>query len=89
MPTPSSPLQVSLPPRQARYVRDLVNEGRFPSADDVVLSGLQLLEEREARLRDLRQFMEDGRESGEPRAVDLDDLLVRAREEHTRRRSER
>ena len=58
-------MNVSLTPDLERFTRTLVEGGRYNSASEVVRSGLRLLEEREARLADLRRLVEEGSASGD------------------------
>ena len=53
-------MNVSLTPDLERFTRTLVEGGRYNSASEVVRSGLRLLEEREARLADLRRLIGEG-----------------------------
>ena len=46
------------------FVSDMVADGRFGSASEVVRAGLRLLEEREAKLAALRAAISKGIESG-------------------------
>lgn len=59
-------MNVSLTPDLERFTRALVDGGRYNSASEVVRSGLRLLEEREARVADLRRLVAEGLESGPP-----------------------
>jgi antitoxin ParD1/3/4 len=47
-------MNVALKPELQRFVEDLVKAGRFPSPDDVVQAGLQLLQDRQGDLADIR-----------------------------------
>ena len=55
-------------------IEGLVESGRYKTADDVVQSGLHLLEqqeqEREANLAALREAIQEGYDSGPPIEVD-------------------
>lgn len=61
---------ISLGDHFADFVENQVESGRFSSASEVVRAGLRLLEEREAALRDLRQAILEGEQSGPARALD-------------------
>jgi len=60
--------------------------GRYRSASDVVRSALRLLEDRETRLRALRQALDAGERSGESTPFDFDEFVARKRAEQPRRR---
>ena len=47
-------MNVSIGERWESFVDATLREGRYASASEVVREGLRLVEEREARLRDLR-----------------------------------
>mgnify|MGYP002640674414 CR=1 FL=1 len=73
-------MNVSLSPQLDAYVRDLVQEGDYRSASEVVREGLRLLKEkqtREAETRRLRGLMEEALESGP--AVPFDGDRIRER----------
>lgn len=53
-----------------------VGSGRYGSASEVVRASLRLLEEREARLADLRAEIDRGDASGWNENVDLDELFA-------------
>lgn len=46
--------RISLDEHWAKFVEDAVEDGRFRSAEDVVTAGLRLMEERDGRLRALK-----------------------------------
>ena len=56
-------MNVSLSPELEKLVKEKVESGKYPTADDVVREGLQLLKERdeefEALRRDIREGFED------------------------------
>jgi antitoxin ParD1/3/4 len=51
-------MDVSIDARWEGFVRSAVDSGRFASAGDVVREGLRLVEERETKLRALRETVE-------------------------------
>ena len=68
---------VALGDHFAHFVEALVAEGRYSSASEVVRTGLRLLEEREAKLRLLREAIRDGLESGPGTPFDVETFLAR------------
>ena len=66
---------VSLGDHFAEFIDEQVARGRFSSASDVVRAGLQLLEEREARLLALQAALVEGERSGEAEPFDFDGFL--------------
>jgi antitoxin ParD1/3/4 len=58
----------SLNPHFEAFIRELVDSGRYESADEVIRNGLRLLEdrerEREVKIEELRRLSEEGRLSG-------------------------
>ena len=61
------------------FVKTLVNSGRYSTASEVMRDGLRLLEEQEdlqqAKIRALRELVQEGRESGV--SLSADDVLNR------------
>lgn len=51
-------MNVSIGKRWEAFVEGVVQDGRYGSASEVVREGLRLVEEREARLKALRQTIE-------------------------------
>lgn len=51
-------MNVSIGPRWEEFVDGVVRDGRYGSASEVVREGLRLVEEREAKLKALRQTIE-------------------------------
>ncbi len=51
-------MNVSVGSRWEEFIEAIVKEGRYGSASEVVREGLRLVEEREARLRDLRSTID-------------------------------
>jgi antitoxin ParD1/3/4 len=64
------------------FLAKQVRSGRYGSASEVVRAGLRLLEEREARLADLRAEIDKGEQSGEAQEIDFDAFLARKHQEH-------
>lgn len=69
----------SLDERYKAFIEEEVASGRYGSASDVVRSALRLLEDRETRLRALRQALIAGEQSGESTPFDFDEFVARQR----------
>jgi len=61
------------------FVESKVAEGRYASASEVVRAGLRLLEEREAKVKALRDALIEGEESGMLRSFDFEKFLAQQR----------
>ena len=55
-------MSLSLAPETEKLISAQLASGRYQSADELILAGLQLLDERERRLEQLRQQIEVGAE---------------------------
>jgi antitoxin ParD1/3/4 len=66
------------------FIEQEVASGRYRSASDVVRTALRLLEDRETRLRALRQSLIAGERSGESTSFDFDEFVSRKRAEELR-----
>ena len=75
-------MNVSIGDRWERFVEAVVKGGRYGSASEVVREGLRLVEEREAKLRALKETLDRSiAEGGEVSDAELDEALaVRAAE---------
>ena len=51
-------MNVSVGPRWEEFIDDLVKTGRYASAAEVMHEGLRLVQEREAKLKTLRETIE-------------------------------
>ena len=73
---------VSLTPELEEYINSKVKSGDYRSASEVVRDGLRLLKEKdnlqEAKLRALREAVQQGIESGESTSLDMDETLQKA-----------
>jgi antitoxin ParD1/3/4 len=57
-------MNVSIGERWEKFIENAVREGRYGSASEVVREGLRLVEEREAKLKALREEINAAIESG-------------------------
>jgi antitoxin ParD1/3/4 len=55
-------MSLSLTPETEKRIAEQLKSGRYQSADEVILAGLELLDKREQRLAELRQQIEIGAE---------------------------
>ncbi len=78
-------MNVSLTPELEQYVQEKVSSGLYYSASEVIREGLRLLKEREQlqqiRLRELRQEIQAGLDSGEPTPLDMQAIKAKARQQ--------
>jgi antitoxin ParD1/3/4 len=51
-------MNVSVGPRWENFVEEVVKDGRYGSVSEVVREGLRLVEEREAKLKTLRETIQ-------------------------------
>ena len=61
------------------FIDQQVASGRYASASEVIREGLRLLENREAKLADLRKAIQEGEDSGPAREWTRDELLADVR----------
>lgn len=73
-------MNVSLSPHFDDFVKEQVTSGRYHSASEVVRDALRLLEEREARVAELRHALQRGLGSGESKPLDAEAIKHRGRE---------
>ncbi|WP_010217870.1 type II toxin-antitoxin system ParD family antitoxin [Sphingomonas sp. PAMC 26621] len=57
-------MNVSIGPRWESFIESIVAEGRYASADAVMREGLRLVEEREQKMKALRETIENAIERG-------------------------
>lgn len=68
----------------AAFVEDQVTAGRYGNASEVIRAGLRLLEEREAKLKALRQAIDEGLQSGPAEPFDVDAFIAEKARERKR-----
>jgi antitoxin ParD1/3/4 len=75
-------MNVSIDARWEKFIEEAVQDGRYGSASDVVLEGLRLVQEREAKLSALRETLQRSFErGGDVSEEELDASLEAAAEE--------
>ncbi|KZS65726.1 type II toxin-antitoxin system ParD family antitoxin [Mycobacterium pseudokansasii] len=74
----------SLDEHFSAFIEEEIASGRYRSASDVVRTALRLLEDRETRLRALRQALIAGEQSGKSTQFDFDDFVARKQAEKPR-----
>lgn len=57
------------------FVKSRITEGRYKNASEVIRAGLRLLEERENKVRTLRNAIQEGIDSGINENFDADEFL--------------
>lgn len=71
-------MNVSVGTRWEEFIEAIVKEGRYGSASEVVREGLRLVEEREARLQELRTRISDALAADEWHSWDAVEADVKA-----------
>jgi antitoxin ParD1/3/4 len=79
-------MNVSVGERWEGFVEEVVKQGRYSSASEVVREGLRLVEEREAKLRALRATLEASLAAGGEFTGDEVDAAISARADELRRK---
>ena len=69
-------MNVSIGVRWEGFVEDVLKDGRYGSASEVVREGLRLVEEREIRLRALRETLNASIAAGGAHTVDDIDMAL-------------
>jgi antitoxin ParD1/3/4 len=77
-------MATGFPPELQQFVEQVVASGQFGSADEVVVAGLRLLREREAKLQALRDEILPALEQlkrGEKEPLDIEAIKAWGREQ--------
>jgi antitoxin ParD1/3/4 len=69
----------SLPPELSAFVEQQVASGAFRTADEVVVAGLRMMQDRERKLTELRAMLQEGLDDLENgRCIELDEDGLKA-----------
>lgn len=83
------PSSYTLGEHYEKFVRDLVESGRYASASEVLRDGLRLMEEREwvreIKLKELRAEIQKGHDSGDFGPLDMEEIIAEAKNEKAKR----
>ncbi|PWK60088.1 type II toxin-antitoxin system ParD family antitoxin [Roseicyclus mahoneyensis] len=80
---------VSLGDHFSGFIDEMVREGRYGSASEVIRAGLRLLEEEEAKLARLKELIAEGEASGPAYPIDWEERRAkRLAEYHARNAAE-
>lgn len=60
-------------------IRRLIQSGRYGNASEVVRAALRLLEEHEQKIESLRRALDEGAESGDAGALDVEAIRTAAK----------
>jgi antitoxin ParD1/3/4 len=64
-------------------IKRLLESGRYASASEVLRDGMRLLEEKEQlrqiKLRDIQTLIQEGIDSGDAGALDMEDIIAEAK----------
>ena len=63
------------------FIEDELAAGHYLSRYEVIEAGLRLLEERDAKIRAVRQALKEGEESGPAEPFDVEEFLAERRRE--------
>ena len=61
------------------FINEQVGQGRYGSASEVIRASLRLLEEREEKLKALKQALTEGEESGYDGLLDMEEIRLEAK----------
>jgi antitoxin ParD1/3/4 len=71
-----NPATVKLSDHDYEFAQSQVEQGLYPSVDDVVSAGLRMVEHQSDQQRALEKAIDEGDASGPPEAFDLDQFLA-------------
>ncbi len=75
-------MNISLGKRWEVFIQEQVKQGRYQSQSEVVREGLRLVEEREVKLAELRQSIQDAIDRGGSYTVEEVEAQIRAKAEN-------
>jgi len=72
---------ISLGNHFEEFINSQMMQGRYGSVSEVIRASLHLLEEREDKLKALRQALTEGEESGNDGLLDMEAIRLEAKKE--------
>ncbi len=79
-------MTVELTREQEQLIKGLIESGRYEDDSAVLSQSLKLIQEYESRLSYLRAEIQKGEDSGDYKPLDVDSILMKAREQHEQRK---
>ena len=79
---PAKNTSVVLGERYDKFIAELLEEGRYASASEVLREGLRLVEERERLFAALNAELEKGERSGFVKDFDPESFIARMKNQH-------
>ncbi|KQU95736.1 CopG family transcriptional regulator [Devosia sp. Root413D1] len=77
------PSSYTLGEHYEKFVRELVESGRYNSASEVLRDGLRLLEDaevlRSVRTEELKKLIQEGLDSGDAGPLDMEEIIAEAK----------
>jgi len=77
------PSSYTLGEHYEKFVRELVESGRYNSASEVLRDGLRLLEDaevlRKVRTEELKKLIQEGLDSGDAGPLDMEEIIAEAK----------
>lgn len=78
------PSSYTLGEHYEKFIRELVQSGRYASASEVVRDAMRLLEDAEllrtARTEELKRLIQEGIDSGDAGPLDIEEIIAEARQ---------
>lgn len=77
------PSSYTLGKHYEKFIRELVESGRYASASEVVRDAMRLLEDaeilRDVRTEELKKLIQEGLDSGDAGPLDMEEIIAEAK----------